>query len=149
MFVKILTTDKEKSSGITLPADKKFVKFDKTTRMGYLGFKCAAVTAGTYLYVNLTGTDVKSYTAAKSLTVTAEKRGAILTNPTLTITADAAGSTVAMTKVKAKCPSFGDSWVHWAPKAMGAQTLFAGVNETTTAFKAYKKKDFTGKKMYN
>jgi hypothetical protein len=70
LFVKLVTADKDKSAGITLPADKKSFTFSKTKSLGYLGFKCAAVTAGDYLYVNITGTDVKSYTlSSKSIAV--------------------------------------------------------------------------------
>lgn len=113
MFVKLVTADKDKSAGITLPADKKSFTFSKTKNKGYLGFKCAAVTAGDYLYVNLTGTDVKSYSSVNSIAVTKDKAGTKLTAPTLTISSNAGGSTPSNTAVKAKCPSFGDAWVHW------------------------------------
>lgn len=113
MFVKLVTADKDKSNGITLPADKKSFTFSKTKNKGYLGFKCAAAATGDYLYVNLTGTDVKSYTSVSSIAVTRDKAGTKLTAPTLTITSDAGSSKPSSTVVKAKCPSFGDAWVHW------------------------------------
>lgn len=101
----------------------------KYKKFGYLRFQCNDTIAGDFLYVNLTGTDVKSYTAAKSITVTKDKKGAIVSNPTLTITADIASSKPASTVVKAKCPSFGELWVHWQPKVLGTHTLYAGVSE--------------------
>lgn len=73
-FVKLLTADKEKSAGITL-GTKKTLKFTKTLKKGYLGFTCATVTAGNYLYVNVTGTDKASYTAVHSITVAPVKAG--------------------------------------------------------------------------
>jgi hypothetical protein len=53
---------------------------------------------------------------------------------------DTAGSKPATTSVKAKCPSLGEAWVHWAPASM-TQTLFAGFNETTKAFAAHEKEE--------
>jgi hypothetical protein len=105
-FVKLVTADKDKSAGITLGAGKS-VALSKTVAMGYLSFDCAAVTAGTYLYVNLTGTDKASYTSANSITVAAVKAGTELKDPPVTVTYDAASSKPASTAVKAKCPSLG------------------------------------------